>query len=550
MLFVVLLTVVAYWPVFDAKKQFVNWDDDKYIIGQPLVESTSWRNISLMFDTRSTVAANYHPLTMLSLAVDAERGAMTIRPFMQTNLMLHIINALLVFTFVYMLLDRSVFFAFLASLFFAVHPMHVESVAWASARKDVLYTVFYVLSLISYLRYIDSGKAVFLGITALSFILSCLSKPMAVTLPILLLALDVFRGRFPGQWKRALLEKVPLIAVSIYIGLLTISIQASQPGGLVDTTTYSQLQRFIFALFAILQYCIKLVLPIDLSAYYPYPSEMSPSNIPSYMIIGAAAVVVALAAVALLWRKYPGERMKLTVFGIAFYLITASLVLQVVSVGGAAIADRYTYVPYLGLFIVIGVVLERLCDRIGFPHLALGLTCAAGLAFAAASYQRIAIWSNSEMLWSDVIKKYPYVFRTLDGGDVVVKRGVIYAYSNWGIHYIRTNQIDKAIRDLEVLRRARVHHPDSFRALGVAYQMAARHPDAIEAFSIAILQGDVDYQAYRARGASYLLSGMPERALQDFAIVMQKQPGDALTQAAIREANSLIAARAAANASK
>jgi len=543
MLFIVVLTMAAYWPVLDARKEFVNWDDDKYIVGQPLVESTSSQNVKKMFDTKSTVAANYHPLTMLSLAIDSVRGRMTMKPFMQTNLALHMVNALLVFVFIYQLLGRNVFLAFLSSLFFAVHPMHVESVAWASARKDVLYTLFYMLALIAYLRYLDSGKLLLFGVTLLTFLLSCLSKPMAVTLPILLLAIDAFRGRLPGQWKRALLEKLPLVAISIIFGLLTISIQAAVSGGLVDTTTYTQWQRFVFALYAVLQYCIKLVLPLHLSAYYPYPNDLTPSNIPGMMFAGAGCVVVVVAALLVLWRRSPRHGMTLAVFGVAFYLITASLVLQVVSVGGASIADRYTYVPYLGLFLVIGVLFERLSEIVGSNRLAIGLVCAAGLVFAGLSRERVGVWKNSETLWSDVIRQFPYEFGTRDGVEVVTRRGVLYAYSNRGIHYIKTQRPEKAILDLGVLYRAKVHHPDSFRALGVAFQMTSQHAQAIEAFTVAIMQGDVDYQAYRARGASYLMSGQPERALEDFAIVLQKQPGDALTQGAIREAQVMLESR-------
>jgi hypothetical protein len=340
------------------------------------------------------------------------------------------------------------------------------------------------------------------------------------------------------------LEKIPLIAISMYFGLLTVSIQAAVSSGLVDTTTYTQWQRIIFALYAVLQYSIKLVLPINLSAYYPYPSELTPTNIPGFMIAGAGCVVAAVAALLVYWRRRPAPRTTLAVFGVAFYLITASLVLQVVSVGGASIADRYTYVPYVGLFLALGVVLERLCDFVGSKRLAIGLVCVAGILFASISRERISVWKNSETLWSDVIRQFPFEFGTTAGTEVVTKQGVVYAYSNRGIHYIRTDRPEKAIADLSILYRARVHHPDSFRALGVAYQLSSQHPRAIEAFTIAIQQGDIDYQAYRARGASYLLSGQPERALEDFAIVLQKQPGDPLTQQAVGQAEAMIASRA------
>ena len=537
---IIVMTVIAYRPIFDAQKQFVNWDDDDYITEQPLVQSVDASAIATMFDTDTQVSSNYHPLTMLSLAIDVDRGGMKMRPFMQTNLVLHLCNAVLVFILFYTLLQGNVLVAFTAGLLFAVHPMHVESVAWAAARKDVLYTLWYLASIIVYLAYVRTNRWSLFALSIGMCTLSCLSKPMAVTLPVLLIAVDMYVGRMKGGVVRPLFEKLPMLAISIYFGILTFSIQSSGSVGLVDTTTYGLFERLVFAGHGVLQYLGKFFLPIQLSAFYPYPSELQPGHVPAFMYGGAAVVVLIVIGILAAWRRWRTPSWNLAAFGLAFYFITASLVLQVISVGGASMADRYTYVPYLGLCIIVGVALQQGTARLRpvlIPYL---IVAVVGAVMAWGSHERIGVWRNSETLWTDVINQFPYEFTTKDGRDALVKRGALYAYSNRGIHYIKTGQLEKAIADLGVLSRANVIHPDSYRAYGVALQMRSRHPEAIVAFTTAMRQGDLDYQVFRARGASYTLSGNPRAAIQDYEQALRLQPGDRLTTTALNEARALV----------
>lgn len=543
LLIIIVATVFSFQPIFDADKQFVNWDDDDYVTEQPLVRSVEAANIAKIFDTDTHVSANYHPLTMLSLAIDVDRGGLKMRPIMQTNLTLHVLNAVLVFVFIYMLMGGSVPMAFTVAMLFAVHPMHVESVAWASGRKDVLYAFFFLLSCVAYLRYVRTQSWSYYVITIILFVLSCWSKPMAVTLPVVLLVVDAYVGRLSRKAARPWLEKVPLFLISVYFGLLTFSIQSSGAAGLVDTSTYSLMDRLVFAGYGILQYAYKLMLPVNLSAFYPYPSELSPGNVPAFMYAGAAAVVLSIAGVLLAWYRRRTPAWNTTAFGVVLYLVMASLVLQVISVGGAAIADRYTYMPYLGFFILLGAGVQRIASTMRSSTAILGVVAIVGVALGWLSSNRIKVWTNSETLWTNVIEQFPYEFQTVNGKDVVRSRGVLYAYSNRGIHYIKSNQLEQGAADLAVLSRANVNHPDSYRAYGVVLQRLARHAEAIRAFSTAIAQGDVDYQVYRARGASYSLSGQPELALEDYDIALRKQPGDPLTLQAASEARAMIRSR-------
>ncbi|MBU3742819.1 MAG: glycosyltransferase family 39 protein, partial [Candidatus Kapabacteria bacterium] len=254
LLSILLLTIITFQPLFDAGKQFTNWDDDDYVTQQSLVRSMSDTTIKRMFDTDSPVSSNYHPLTMLSLAWDVQRGGVAMKPIMQTTLALHVLNTALVFLFIYGLFQRNLLVACTVASLFAIHPMHVESVAWVSERKDVLYSLFYIAACITYLLYARSNSIVYGIATFALFILSCLSKPMAVTLPIVLLLLDFYTGRFRQSPRRALVEKLPLLVVSVCFGLLTVDLQSSGTPGLVDVTNYGIPTRFVLAGYGVVQY--------------------------------------------------------------------------------------------------------------------------------------------------------------------------------------------------------------------------------------------------------------------------------------------------------
>jgi hypothetical protein len=192
---IVLATIVAYLPVFDAQKELTNWDDNVYVTNQTLVTSLSADTVAKIFDTSTQVSLNYHPLTMLSLAINHKFSGMSARGYAVTNLVLHILNTLLVFAFIWTLSHRKFWVAALSSLWFGIHPMHVESVAWVSERKDVLYCFFLVLSLISYLQWVRKKQVVFLGLTFVAFVASLLSKAMATPLPFVYLLIDYYEGR-------------------------------------------------------------------------------------------------------------------------------------------------------------------------------------------------------------------------------------------------------------------------------------------------------------------------------------------------------------------
>ncbi|NOX45460.1 MAG: hypothetical protein GXO89_00600, partial [Chlorobi bacterium] len=212
LLLILVATFFAFSPVF--QNDFLKtWDDNRYIIDNPLIQSLGFSNIAQMFSM--VYDGHYHPLTLLSLAIDFQIDGLNPVVFHTTNLLLHLGNTLLVFWFVFLLFDRkNLSMAVVSALLFGISTMAVESVAWASERKNLLYALFYFVSLISYLKYLKTDKLKFLFLSVFLFLLSLLSKAMALPLVATLFAIDLFFGRKPLSWK-TILEKLPYLLLAI-----------------------------------------------------------------------------------------------------------------------------------------------------------------------------------------------------------------------------------------------------------------------------------------------------------------------------------------------
>src|SRR5262245_20673443 len=264
---VVVTTVLCYRPSLD--NGFTNWDDDLYVTRNPAIRELTPSRL-LHMATRP-VAFNYHPLTVLSLALNYAASGLDPRSYHATNLLLLVVNSVLVFFFVFQLTKRRAEAALMAALLFAVHPMHVESVAWVAERKDVLYTLFLMLALIAYLRYVEqpARRRPDLVATFVCFALSLLAKPAAVTLPLLLFAIDYYVRR---PWTRGvLLEKLPFVVLAIAFGLVTLRIQSAfiSVGGLEALRAP---EKLLVACYGLVAYLVKAIVPYNLSAVHPYPA--------------------------------------------------------------------------------------------------------------------------------------------------------------------------------------------------------------------------------------------------------------------------------------
>ncbi|NTW32491.1 MAG: tetratricopeptide repeat protein [Bacteroidetes bacterium] len=378
----------------------LSWDDNLYIRDNSHIKDLNWENIKLFFT--KFYAANYHPLTMLSYAIDYKIGAGKTFIYHFSNIILHILNTFLVFILIRKISPKNAVVALITAAFFAVHPMHVESVAWVSERKDVLYSFFFLISLIMYCNYIKLQKAKHLVLSVLFFVLSCLSKSAAVILPLIMILLDYYSNR-KFNWK-IIIEKIPFFAISLVFGLVALN---SQEGAIQNMAPDMTIIEHISVIsYSFSSYLLKAFIPIHLSAIYPYPYELG-STLPLtyYLSFLFVALVLYLVWYSRKWRKD-------IIFGFIFFIITIILVLQFIPVGCAAMADRYSYIPYIGIFFIVGKLYERLSsgEKIYLKNSAKYLIIALVVGFfifAGITNNRVKIWKNDDTLFSDVVNKYP-----------------------------------------------------------------------------------------------------------------------------------------------
>ncbi|HKC35713.1 MAG TPA: hypothetical protein VKB95_06610 [Chitinophagaceae bacterium] len=382
---VAVLTAVCLWPML--KNEFTNWDDEFYIINNPLLRGPDWKGIF-----SQQVLGNYHPLTIISYAFNYAISGLDPFSYLLVNYLFHIVNTILVFYFIWNISGKNKFIAAFVALIFGIHPMHVESVAWVAERKDVLYTFFFLLSLIKYWTYLVSGKRSHFWICFIFFVLSLLSKPAAIVLPFVLLLLDYWKDR--QLVSKVFAEKIPFFILSILFAIITVSIQNSS--AMAGLSIFSITDRLFFACYVLMTYFVRFFVPYPLSAFHPFPI----TNFAGWPIYLSPIFVVALLVALWFLRKN-----KIVVFGIFFYVINLLLVLQIISIGLTIVSERYTYVPYIGLAFMFAMLVSRLKFVPAKVSLAVGVM--AIIAFGAITFQRTKVWKNSGTLWTDALKTYP-----------------------------------------------------------------------------------------------------------------------------------------------
>jgi protein O-mannosyl-transferase len=388
-----------------------NWDDGGYVTEHNDNDFLSASKIhNLTGDDLSNVftkfyKGNYHPLTTLFYAF--EYKAVGDSPFLYhlINLIIHLINVYLVFIFL-KLLTKRVEIAAIAAALFGIHPMHVESVAWISELKDVMYTFFFLLSMIQYYYYYTrkEKKKKYYLISVILFFLSMLSKSAAVTLPVVLLLVDYYIGR-KWSWKM-LYEKIPFFLISFAFGITAI-ISQNSAGAIQDIDPlFSIPERLFLACGATLTYIWKFFVPVGMTAMYPYPDRTG-GFLPLFFYAAPVAICIIVYLIYFS-RKFNRD----IIFGSLFFIISISLVLQLLPVGGALMADRYTYVPYIGFFLIIGkgyVFSQE--DPSGFAKkikmIYPAILIIGTIILSVMSFQRIQTWKDGKILFTDVIAKYP-----------------------------------------------------------------------------------------------------------------------------------------------
>jgi tetratricopeptide (TPR) repeat protein len=386
--FIIILTLVAYIPALNAG--FVNWDDGDYVYDNILIRDAS--NLKQLLST--SVQGNHHPLTMLSLMFNYMISGNEAWSYHLLSLLLHLVNCWLVYRLAWLLSNSNAVVAFITSLFFAIHPLHVESVAWISERKDVMYSLFFLAGHIAFLKYIDSGSKKQYWLAFLLMLLSLVSKPAAVIFPVSLFCMDILRRRKFSF--RLIAEKIPFLIPAVIMGVITV--MAQKTAGATEGDPFGIGKSILFGFYGIMMYFVKLIFPFQLSAFYPFPPINESLPAPYYI----APVFSVLLAVLFF---YGLKKHRFLSFGISFYIVNLLLVLQVFSVGSAIIAERYTYIPYIGIFYIFGCMASSLAKNKYKTVYAVVIPVA--LFFSVLTYLQSQTWKDGATLWDSVIKKHP-----------------------------------------------------------------------------------------------------------------------------------------------
>jgi tetratricopeptide (TPR) repeat protein len=380
-----LATLAVYSPVthFD----FVNFDDPDYITNNAHVRrGITGDGIEWAFT--SGEGANWFPITRLSQMLDVQIFGLNAGWHHLTNVVFHALATLLLFAFLYRATGARWPSAFVAFVF-ALHPLHVESVAWVAERKDVLSAFFWFLALWAYVRYAERpGAGRYLSVLA-AFCLGLMSKPMIVTLPLVLLPLDIW----PLRRGLRLREKLPFFGLSVVASIATYAVQTG--AGAAEAVQVPLGLRVENALVAYLTYAANMFWPADLAVFYPYPQEL-----PVWQVLLAMVVLGGVSAAV--WRRFRTE--PYFAVGWLWYLVTLVPVIGLVQVGAQARADRYTYVPMVGLCIMLAWGAAAAANQWPRAKPAIvSLAAAACLACVAAAWVQIGYWRNSESLFQHAV---------------------------------------------------------------------------------------------------------------------------------------------------
>lgn len=538
---IVLLTFFCFSPVL--KNGFINWDDNAYVfeneqLSKPLPEATAY------FFGPHPFIGNYIPLTMVVYALEYHAAGLKPYFFHLVNLLIHLMNVVLVFWLVYLLSRKKPVAATCVAILFAIHPMHVESVAWVSELKDLLYGFFFISALIAYHKFREKknrseSNSRFPFLVMLFFLLSLLCKPAAVTLPLVLVLLDYYNERKFN--KELWMEKIPFFFISLVFGI--IAVKAQQMDYLLHDY-FSLGQRILFASHSFLGYLVKLVLPNHLSIFYPYPVPLNGKLPADYYF---APVLVILLAY-LVYRSL--KKSRLLVFGFLFFTVNIILVLQLVSVGEAAMADRYSYISYLGLFFIIGMGIDRFYNDPkqlsgNYKPVALLLLGAMTLGCSYLTYARCKVWNNDDSMATDLLEKFPEDRLALNNkGFILFSQGrydeaiPLYTkavqlkkdYSMAYINLINTYlTLNNTLAASAIIDTALIYVPNDFNILakkGNLLFQEHKYKEAIEIYRKAIRINEENIQAYIYLSECYYALNDYPSGLKIVNEALTREPGN------------------------
>jgi protein O-mannosyl-transferase len=460
-----LLLIVATVAIYSGvtKNDFLYYDDSDYVTMNDHVQNgLTWQSVKWAFS--STDATNWHPLTWLSHIIDVQLFSLKPAAHHLMNVVYHCVAIVLLFVFLRLFPIKIWVSAFIAALF-ALHPLHVESVAWVAERKDVLCAVFWFGTMTAYIWYTRHPTIKKYLLFFLLFVLGLLAKPMAVTIPVILLLLDYWpleRAKEKSViWGKLFIEKIPLFLMALASSIITLAAQKPAIGNLVNYTLASRIAN---ATVSYLAYIQQAILPVNLSAFYPYGYY----KLLSVKVISCAVILIVMSIFVLVYRK----KYKYLLVGWFWYLISLIPVIGFVQVGNQAHADRYTYIPLVGIFLLIGLFLNSIMEKNKGTRkiceiLAILVLCALSIKTMA----QIGLWRNDVSLF---------------GNAAAVTKNNYVAYNNLGFIYEKNGQTNIAASQYEKAIQINPKFDESHFGLGNLLLQAGQLDEAIYHYQKAI----------------------------------------------------------------
>ena len=495
------------WGVFGQtlRYDFVNYDDPRYVYQNTTVTSgINLANIAWAFS--HIHAENWHPLTTITHMLDCQLYGLNARWHHFTNVLLHCLAVVLLFVALERMTDALWRSAFVAALF-AVHPLHVESVAWIAERKDVLSALFFMLALLAYLHYTRTPSIGRYLAVALVVALGLMSKPMLVTLPFVLLLLDYWPlGRFGAHRSNTgrrllqlVLEKIPLIALSAISSIVTF---LAQRGAIGWTEQLPVSARIGNALVAYVVYIRQMFWPAQLAVFYPHPEN----RLPVWEISLAFIVLAGITAAAFVFRK----KAPYFVTGWLWYLAMLVPVIGLVQVGWQGHADRYTYLPQIGLYIAFTWAVTDLTRSWRFQRMGLGAAAVSIVsALSCLAWLQTSCWRDSETLFTHAL---------------TVTRNNDVALNNLGIIFLDKGQLDDAISKLQAAVDLRPENGPAHDNLAKALLKKGQVAEAMVHYRkfLEIEPGNVE--ARNTLGTALIQQGHVKEAINQWQDALARQP--------------------------
>lgn len=491
--------LAVFWPVLH--HDFVNYDDDVYVTENPKVRAGLTVD-GLRWAWTTSHAANWHPLTWISHMLDSEIFGLDPGGHHLTSLILHALNGVLLF----LVLSRTtgaMWRSALVAVLFVIHPLHVESVAWVAERKDLLSTSFGLLALLAYARHAESPRPARLTWVFLLLALGLTAKPMLVSFPFVLLLLDYWplRRSRDESWRRLVIEKLPLFGLAAVSGVVTVAVQRAG-GALGSTELYPLGARIPNAIVSCVEYLRKTVWPADLAVFYPHPgSAWEP-----WRVAVAATLVAAVSVLAVRLRRQ--QPWLLT--GWLWYLVTLAPVIGLIQVGQQALADRYTYLPLIGVFTGIVWIVPDLRSR-------RALAVTAGIA-AAVMIATLGVAARAQVgHWRDSVALFRHALEVTENNHI--------AHNSLGVALSRLGREPEAMEHYREALRVRPGDADAHYNLGLSLAEQGRTDEALEHFLSAARSRPGFVKAHYNCGTLLAERGQWEQAVAHLRKVVEFDPG-------------------------